>query len=188
MRKKKMKRLSSKKKLKEQSAVTGEQACAFICFLYAYQGTEHVQFDWTIKARITKKFPLKEWRNARGQGHILNIELVDYFGGQIQATFFNEQAVQFNDKLQENKVYIFSNGQIKIANKKFTSINNDYCINFDKNAKIEESPDDASIQEVAFNFVSIDEINDIEQSKSIDTIGVITQVFEPTDIVVRSTG
>jgi len=39
-------------------------------------------------------------------------------------------------------VYLWSNGNVKIANKKYTSIKNDYCIIFDKNSEIEEIEDD----------------------------------------------
>jgi ssDNA-binding replication factor A large subunit len=34
-------------------------------------------FDWKIKARVTKKYPKKDWKNARGAGKLLNIELID---------------------------------------------------------------------------------------------------------------
>jgi hypothetical protein len=33
--------------------------------------------DWKIKARITKKHPLKMWKNEKGKGSILNLELLD---------------------------------------------------------------------------------------------------------------
>jgi ssDNA-binding replication factor A large subunit len=46
---------------------------------------------------------------------------------------------------QEGKVYLFSNGTVKIANQKYTSIKNDYCIVFDRNSEIEEAADDAKI-------------------------------------------
>lgn len=69
-----------------------------------------------------------------------------------------------------------SNGSVKIANKKYTSIKNDHCINFDKNADVQEVEDDNKISHQGFNFVTIDEINDYEQSRTVDTIGVITQV------------
>jgi ssDNA-binding replication factor A large subunit len=49
-------------------------------------------FDWKIKARVTKKHSKKAWKNNRGCGSLLNIELIDAAGAQIQATFFNEQA------------------------------------------------------------------------------------------------
>ena len=35
-------------------------------------------------------------------------------------------------RIYENKVYLFSNGIVKMANKKFTSIKNDFCIVFEK--------------------------------------------------------
>ncbi len=47
-------------------------------------------FDWKIKARVTKKHLKKSWKNQRGCGSLLNIELIDMAGTQIQATFFNE--------------------------------------------------------------------------------------------------
>lgn len=34
-------------------------------------------FDWKIKARVTKKHPMKTYKNERGGGKILNIELID---------------------------------------------------------------------------------------------------------------
>jgi ssDNA-binding replication factor A large subunit len=49
-------------------------------------------FDWKIKARVTKKHQKKAWKNSRGAGSLLNIELIDNAGTQIQATFFNDQA------------------------------------------------------------------------------------------------
>lgn len=48
--------------------------------------------DWKIKARVTKKHQMRFYKNARGDGSILNIELIDNQGTQIQGTFFNEQA------------------------------------------------------------------------------------------------
>ena len=47
-------------------------------------------FDWKIKARVTKKHNKKTWKNNRGQGTLLNVELIDNQGTQIQATFFND--------------------------------------------------------------------------------------------------
>lgn len=79
---------------------------------------------------------MKSWKNDKGNGVILNIDLMDAQGTQIQATFFNDAAETNNSKLKENCVYTFANGTIKLANKKFTSIKNDYSITFDNNAEI----------------------------------------------------
>lgn len=33
--------------------------------------------DWVIKVKVTRKYALKTWNNARGQGVLLNVELMD---------------------------------------------------------------------------------------------------------------
>jgi len=55
-------------------------------------------------------------------------------------------------------VYLFSNGQVKLANKKFSSIKNDYCISFDNHSDIVEVDDDMEIKKQGFCFVSLKEI------------------------------
>ena len=118
-------------------------------------------FDWKIKARVTKKHPLKQWNNNKGHGTLLNVELIDSDGSQIVATFFNDSADKYNDFLKQNKVYIFTNGSIKIANQKYTSIKNQFSLLFDRNSEIEETEDDIEIKELGFCFTPIKEIADI---------------------------
>lgn len=66
--------------------------------------------DWKFKARVVKKPPLREYKNARGAGKIMNIDLIDREGTMIQATMFNETADKWFDKVHEDKIYIFANG------------------------------------------------------------------------------
>lgn len=82
---------------------------------------------WLIKVRVTKKGDPFEFRSAWGAGKLLNVELIDEFGDQIVCTFFNNDVVDwFNKMIEVGKCYLFSNGSIKPANKKYTSIKNDY--------------------------------------------------------------
>ena len=94
--------------------------------------------DWMIKARITKKYDRRSWNNARGSGYLMNIDLIDAFGSQIQATFFKDAVDKFEPKLKQNQVYTFSGGQVKLANKRFSSINNDFSLVFDPYSSIHE--------------------------------------------------
>lgn len=66
--------------------------------------------DWRIKARVVKKGAMRTYNNAKGPGKLFNIDLVDRDNTQIQATFFNDSADRFFDRLQEQKVYVFANG------------------------------------------------------------------------------
>ena len=56
-------------------------------------------FDWKVKARITKKHVKRPWKNAKNEGWVFNIEIMDSFGTQIVATFFNESAVKYDQEL-----------------------------------------------------------------------------------------
>ena len=40
-------------------------------------------YDWRIKARCIKKYDRKCWKNARSEGYLLNIDLMDMYGTQI---------------------------------------------------------------------------------------------------------
>ena len=90
--------------------------------------------DWVIKVKVVKKYELKHWNNARGTGTLLNIDLMDKSNGQIQATFFNDAANKWYEQLEEGKVYSMRGGQVKLANKRYTTIPNDHCLSFDNYA------------------------------------------------------
>ena len=83
--------------------------------------------DWIIKARVASD--VKNIVTKKG-GKMMKIELVDQLGTQIEATFFGEAADKFEHVLKKDGVYLFSNGQVKMANKKFTNLKNDFCIIF----------------------------------------------------------
>jgi len=79
----------------------------------------------------------------------------------------------FFDKLQEDQVYVFSNGKVNLANQKFTSIKNDFCIVFDKQAEIYKSADDQKIQTTGFAFTPISNIENFDKNRTIDVIGIV---------------
>jgi len=63
-----------------------------------------------------------------------------------------------------------------MANQRYTSIKNDYSIVFDKQSEIEEADDDVSIQTRGFCFTTIEEINEFEQMRTIDAIGIVRTI------------
>lgn len=114
--------------------------------------------DWKIKVRVTKKGDVKHWRNARGEGYLLNVDLIDAYGDQIQGTFFKEGVDKYKDDIHKDRVYLMSGGTVKMANQRFTSIRNDFCITFDQHAEIIEVPDDSAIKNMAYAFVTVRDI------------------------------
>jgi len=91
----------------------------------------------------------------------------------IQATFFNDSAEKFTEIFREGSVYLLADGQVKMANKRFTSIKNDFCLIFDKMAEIEEVAEDKHINVAGFSFTSLAGIEELVQKCVIDVIGVV---------------
>ncbi|CAL5362382.1 unnamed protein product [Camellia sinensis] len=140
--------------------------------LNPYQG------NWTIKVRVTGKGNMRTYKNARGEGCVFNVELTDEDGTQIQATMFNEAAKKFFDKFQLGKVYYISKGTLKVANKQFKTVQNDYEMTLNENSEVEEASNEAAfIPETKFNFVPIDELGPyVNSNELVDVIGVVQNV------------
>jgi len=55
--------------------------------------------DWRIKARIVKKHEMRHWKNDKGSGEILSVDLMDRENTMIQATMFKETATKYQEIL-----------------------------------------------------------------------------------------
>ncbi|KAG6401797.1 hypothetical protein SASPL_138662 [Salvia splendens] len=140
--------------------------------LNPYQG------NWTIKVRVTSKGNMRTYRNARGEGCVFNVELTDEDGTQIQATMFNDAAKKFFDKIQMGKVYHISKGTLKVANKQFKTVQNDYEMTLNENSVVEEASNETTfIPETKFSFTPIDELGPFVNGRElVDVIGVVQSV------------
>ena len=65
---------------------------------------------------------------------------------------------------------------MKIANQKFTSIKNDFCLVFDKQGDITEVPDNESIKSKGFSFLTLPEIKALERTMAVDVVGIVCKV------------
>ena len=58
---------------------------------------------WSIKVRVTNKSNIRTWSNARGEGRLFSVDLIDQTG-EIKASGFNDQCDKFYDLLQIENV------------------------------------------------------------------------------------
>lgn len=80
-------------------------------------------------------------------------------GTQIQATMFNDAAKKFFNTFQMGKVYFISKGTLKLANKQFKTVQNDYEMTLNENSEVEEDNNEATfLPETKFSFTPIDEL------------------------------
>ncbi|XP_007037579.2 PREDICTED: replication protein A 70 kDa DNA-binding subunit B [Theobroma cacao] len=146
--------------------------------LNPYQG------NWTIKVRLTSKGNMRTYKNARGEGCVFNVELTDEDGTQIQATMFNEAARKFYEKFQLGKVYYISKGTLKVANKQFKTLQNDYEMTLNESSVVEEAVNEETfIPETKFNFIPIDQLGPYVNGRElVDIIGVVQSVTSVSNI------
>lgn len=70
---------------------------------------------------------------------------------------FNEAARKFYEKFALGKVYYISKGTLKVANKQYNTVQNDYEMTLNENSEVDEVSNEAAfIPKMKFNFVKID--------------------------------
>mmetsp|Transcript_5425 Transcript_5425/g.9489 ORF Transcript_5425/g.9489 Transcript_5425/m.9489 type:complete len:641 (+) Transcript_5425:41-1963(+) len=144
------------------------------------------QNRWTIKARVTKRSDIRRWSNARGEGHLASVDLLDAEGTEIRATMFKEDCDRLYERLQEGKVFSFSGGRLKVANKQYTSIKNDYEITFGSETVVEGPLDEAGIEQNKFSFVDIAALS--PDAGMVDLIAVVKSAGELSTIISKKQG
>lgn len=144
---------------------------------------------WVIKARVQIKGDRRTFTNARGEGQLFSMDLVDESGGETRATFFNKAVDAFYDRILPGKVYTMSKGQVKTANKRFWS-RSEYEITFEENSIIElcDDADCDAIPALRYDFKEIKDISNMDVGGSVDIKGVVVEVRDTTTVSLRSGG
>ena len=119
-------------------------------------------------------------KEKTGESLLLPLEFVDEEGTQIAATMFGSGIEKYQSILEPMKCYLVSNGNVKLANKKYTSIKTDYSLSLDAMCKITEILDDPQLPKAGFSFTPIAKIADVPNFTVIDIIGIVKTVNEAT--------
>ncbi|CDW59212.1 tRNA anti-codon domain containing protein [Trichuris trichiura] len=168
----------------EQRAVSGRGAVSQDRVIFPITSLSPYQNRWCIRARVTQKSVVKTWCNKRGDGRLFSVDLADE-SGEIRATAFNAEShcgFPF-------KVYLIQGGTIKVANRQFTSIDNDYELTFSPETRVEPCFDEnvCDLPEVSFHLTKIKEIGEISRDRLIDVIGVVVMIGPIESKIARST-
>lgn len=143
------------------------------------------QSKWTIRARVTNKSSIRTWSNSRGDGKLFSMEVVDE-SGEIRMTGFNQEVDKFFSLVEVGKVYYISKCSLKIANKQYTSVKNDYEMTLNGESTIIPCEDSCDVPMVQCDFVSIGDLESREKDAIIDVIGVCKSVDEVTRLTTKS--
>ncbi|KAM0683475.1 single-stranded DNA binding [Mitosporidium daphniae] len=153
---------------------------------------------WTIKARCISKQDIRVFTNARGQGKVFSLTLMDA-SGEIRATAFNDAVTQFFPLFEVGRVYSISKGQVKIAKRGFGAAStsaasaanaNPYDLTLEKDTVIKPllGTEAASVPAPTYSIVPISKIAEYPKDAIVDVIGIVLDVHPCSTIVAKSTG
>ncbi|XP_074529240.1 replication protein A 70 kDa DNA-binding subunit-like isoform X2 [Halichoeres trimaculatus] len=143
------------------------------------------QSKWTIRARVTSKSSIRNWSNSRGEGKLFSFDLVDE-SGEIKVTAFNKEVDKFYSLVEQGKVYYITKGTLKVANKQYSTLNNDYEMSLSAGSSIVPCDDGQDIPAVHCNFVPISELEDRDNNDIIDVIGVCKSAEKVSRITTKN--
>lgn len=124
------------------------------------------QNKWTIKARVIQKSDIKHYSNQRGEGKLFSVTLMDE-SAEIKATGFNTVVDELYDKFEEGKVYEISRGKVQIAKRKYSNVNNDYELNFERGTEVREVYIHTSCASVRCTDASLRQVTDVAEMPAI---------------------
>ena len=142
---------------------------------------------WVIRAKVTDKSDIRTWSNAKGEGSLFSVTLLDTSGTDVKCTFFKEAVDKFHPLLEEDRVYTFSGGRLKVANMQYNKCKSQFEITFDQNSEIHLENDSGDIQPV-YDFVKIANVENVEPNTNVDILAVVKHVGEVGTIVSKRTG
>lgn len=169
--------------MQHQQPGPGQVVAQPIASLSPHLGTK----AW-IRARVQDKSEIRTWDKPNSTGKLFSCTLNDE-SDSIRATFFNEGVDKFFDMLQNGGVYNFGGGTVKNANKRFTTVANNYELSYGSDGTVTLSADQGdNIPRERFNFVPISVLEHKEKYAPVDVMCCITKVSPATSIVAKKTG
>jgi replication factor A1 len=146
------------------------------------------QNRWTIKARVVSKGDIRTWSNARGEGSLFSVELLDSSGMDIKATFFKDAVDKFFNQVDVGQVYHISGGRVKVANMQYNTCKSKYELNFDQNSEVRLVDDVGDIQAQSFELVKIADLERVDAGKNVDVIAVVQEIGEVQSLTSKKSG
>ncbi len=139
--------------------------------------------------RVTQKDDMRTYTNAKGEGKVFSMDLLDREGTEIRATCFNDAVDKWYSVFQVGKVYKISGGSVKPARKQYTRIENDYSIILRANSKIELLRDEADdISKQKYDFAKVRDVAESSPNDTLDLLVIVESVEEMDEINSKKVG
>lgn len=172
------------------SATTTEKTSTIKGDYVSISSLSPYQNAWTIHARCIAKTDIKTWTNARGEGKLFSVTLLDD-SGEIRLTGFNDSCTIFYPVFEVGKVFKISRGSVKLSKKQFSNVSNEYEIHLEKDSLVvplsEKEMQGHSLPNLKFSFEKIQDLVSFQKDELVDIIGVVKEIGELSQITSKAT-
>jgi replication factor A1 len=146
------------------------------------------QNRFTIRARVTSKSDIRTWSNAKGEGSLFSMDLLDSSGMDIRVTMFKEAVEKFYNFFVVGSVYTITGGRLKVANMQYNTCKSNLELTLDQNAEVHKVDDSGDIQAQSFDFVKISDLERMDEKSNVDVLAVVQEVGEVQSLTSKKTG
>lgn len=102
--------------------------------------------------------------------------------------FFKDSCEKWFQLLEQQKVYTFAGGRLKVGDRKYSAIKNDYELTFDANSEIRPAADDDDIKSMSYNFTKIANLSTVEVNSTVDVLGIVRSATDCSEVVSQKMG
>ena len=133
--------------------------------------------------RVTSKSGIRTFRNARGDGKLFSMDLMDVEGAATRATVFNASVDRFYPQIVVGQCYDIHPLHVKRANPQYCEY--PYEVTFEVGTVVTILFDDGSIPGMPYNFIQISAIQDLSAGATCDVMGLVINMQETETIQTR---
>ncbi|CAF4001841.1 unnamed protein product [Rotaria sordida] len=127
----------------------------------------NITYRWKIQAAVTCEYSKRTFMNTHGSGEVSNWDLTDQ-SGSITLVAFNLNSHLMSNKLEKDKVYEFTNLSVRPAPNVYKTLPHDYQLVCNNATRIEEISLAFNYQQIANNFIHLNQVNDLLLNSIID--------------------
>ncbi|XP_059078142.1 replication protein A 70 kDa DNA-binding subunit A-like [Cryptomeria japonica] len=134
------------------------------------------QNKWTIKGKVTHKWPIKAYSIATKNGHVFSFDIVDCDGSKIRITCFDEIAKLHYNRVDIGSHFIISKGYVKEANARYNKLNSHLEITLSDTSIVKHCTNEEQADQQTAPFTPIGELFQPTNNTLVDIIGLVLYV------------
>jgi replication factor A1 len=142
--------------------------------------------EFVLRAKVINKGQKREYNQGKNKSNLFDMIIADSTDS-IKCTFFSTACDKFYDVIEQGKVYLFMNGEVRKGGK-FNTCKNPNEIYFSPKSIIEECKGATLEISTKYDYKKVGEMQTLPLNTTVDLLGVISGIEDKVTINLKSGG